>query len=693
MHAGESHLIGPHIFGNKNAYFNADSNRSLLLEMCESPGLFVANAGFNLPLAKQVTVYNVGSSPAATLNSTNFGQIDFLLVGREWWQKNLSVASCMDMSLASHHFPIIAEIDVELPKAIATTARDPRYHLFGLQFACTSSLFATSFHECMLQCHCENGSADESCTAMATSFQQSAVRCLHQTKRQARKPWISSRTLHLLEERDKARTSRNLHLEKMLHGQVKHSVKMDRSQWLDDLLKTGDWNEIRRLRKGHRPQSNADGNVVESDQRAETLANYFESVQWAPLATTEPPHSTCDDPLLVSNTSISGAEVVESVKSLKRRKAAGSDGIPPEFWKAICTYNSPACRWAVLLCNKVWTEGSVPTSWHEATVAAIFKKEDPACCGNYRPISLLAVGYKIFAAILLWRLKDAGAANRIWPTQFGFRSGCGCADALFIARRKVENAWARKNGNLLLLALDWAKVFDSISPAGLVNAMSRFGIPYHFCSVVRGIYNGRHFMVRDGGVTSRQRPQCFGTSQSCPLSPFLFSIVMTLLIQDAKAAFLSRRDPARTREISELMYADDTLILAVNNEDAEIYMQCIEQAGRMYGLQLNWNKLEVLPMRCEARKAELLTKGPLSNQTKWQGLIHHNVVLLPEDRWIRRVLAWHPQQGRLGRAFMTWDSPLQHFAGWQRLENWMWTAQDTDLWQHYFHEFYTLICK
>ena len=130
--------------------------------------------------------------------------------------------------------------------------------------------------------------------------------------------------------------------------------------------------------------------------------------------------------------------------------------------------------------HKAWKEGSVPTSWHEATVAAIFKKDDPACCENYRPISLLAVGYKIFAAILLRRLKDAGAEGRIWPTQFGFRSGCGCADALFIARRKVENAWARKDGNLLLLALDWAKTFDSISPAGLVNAMSRFGIPYHF---------------------------------------------------------------------------------------------------------------------------------------------------------------------------------------------------------------------
>ena len=33
MHAGESHFIGPHIFGNKNAHFNAESNKSLLLEM------------------------------------------------------------------------------------------------------------------------------------------------------------------------------------------------------------------------------------------------------------------------------------------------------------------------------------------------------------------------------------------------------------------------------------------------------------------------------------------------------------------------------------------------------------------------------------------------------------------------------------------------------------------------------------
>jgi len=56
MHTGESHFIGPHIFGNKNAYFNAESNGSLLLEMCESLGLFVANTGSDLPVEEEVTV-------------------------------------------------------------------------------------------------------------------------------------------------------------------------------------------------------------------------------------------------------------------------------------------------------------------------------------------------------------------------------------------------------------------------------------------------------------------------------------------------------------------------------------------------------------------------------------------------------------------------------------------------------------
>ena len=52
------------------------------------------------------------------------------------------------------------------------------------------------------------------------------------------------------------------------------------------------------------------------------------------------------------------------------------------------------------------------------------------------------------------RLKDAGAEDKIWPTQFGFRSKRGTSDTIFVARRALEDARATKKGTVLLLALD-----------------------------------------------------------------------------------------------------------------------------------------------------------------------------------------------------------------------------------------------
>ena len=90
----------------------------------------------------------------------------------------------------------------------------------------------------------------------------------------------------------------------------------------------------------------------------------------------------------------------------------------------------------------------------------IFKKGDVADPNNYRPISLLAVGYKVLAAVMLARLKEAGAEDRVSKSQFGFVSGKGTVDALFVARRMVDSAWALANGKVLLLMLDWSKAFD-----------------------------------------------------------------------------------------------------------------------------------------------------------------------------------------------------------------------------------------
>eukprot|EP00959_Pyramimonas_sp_CCMP1952_P185607 3880685-Pyramimonas_sp.AAC.1 len=86
---------------------------------------------------------------------------------------------------------------------------------------------------------------------------------------------------------------------------------------------------------------------------------------------------------------------------------------------------------------------------------------------------------------------DAGAEDRIWSTQLGFRSERGTADTVFVARRVIEDAWATMSGSTMLLALDWAKAFDSVAPDALVTSLKRFGCPNEFVDMVKSICNAR----------------------------------------------------------------------------------------------------------------------------------------------------------------------------------------------------------
>ena len=113
---------------------------------------------------------------------------------------------------------------------------------------------------------------------------------------------------------------------------------------------------------------------------------------------------------------------------------------------------------------------------------------------------------------MLSRLKEAGAEARIWPTQFGFKSKSGTSDALFILRRLLDQVWEASDSSMIMLALDWAKAFDSISPVALLQARQRFGIPQSFIDMVGKIYTNRRFFVTDSGEKSQAHQQLFGIS-------------------------------------------------------------------------------------------------------------------------------------------------------------------------------------
>ena len=99
--------------------------------------------------------------------------------------------------------------------------------------------------------------------------------------------------------------------------------------------------------------------------------------------------------------------------------------------------------------------------------------------------------------------------------------------------------------------------------------MRRFGIPEPFVAMITKVYSHRCSYAQDCGSKSDQRAQAFGICQGCPLSPFLFTILMTVLMTDARAAMTTNGVQFTDGMLTDLLYAHDTLLIGVKGDFLE----------------------------------------------------------------------------------------------------------------------------
>ena len=417
-------------------------------------------------------------------------------------------------------------------------------------------------------------------------------------------PWISSYTLTLIEEHDMHRRNQDAKKEKRIGKIIKTQVKLDKEAYLNSLLEKGEWTSIHKYKKAKKKQSaqmtlrTAAGEDIPQEKQANAMAEHFELKQWhfRDGCGEHQNKYIFESRMPMTSNEITLEELRKIIKKLKNGKATGIDQIPPEIWKAI-SKDEDALALFCHLCNKCWQSGRIPISWHKASVVTIFKKGNNADMNNYRPISLLQISYKIFAALILKRLTDMGAEERIWNTQFGFRNAYGTNDARCMIRRIMNKALASKNEKVIILALDWAKAFDSISPSSLCHALLRFGIDPKITRLIQDIYSNRIFRVQLDGQQSDFHSQHFGISQGCPLSPFLFSILMTVMLHDCRTHF----NNDFPEDLMEFLYADDTLLIGKEPHQVQKYMNAIAIEGKRYGLLLNLSKLKMMQINCDVK--------------------------------------------------------------------------------------------
>jgi len=95
-----------------------------------------------------------------------------------------------------------------------------------------------------------------------------------------------------------------------------------------------------------------------------------------------------------------------------------------------------------MIFNRSLMEGRLPEDWKIATIIPIFKKGVRTDPGNYRPVSLTSVPYKLMERVLRSRILEAVERNNpLRKEQHGFRKGRSCLTDLL----EVLEDWTQKS--------------------------------------------------------------------------------------------------------------------------------------------------------------------------------------------------------------------------------------------------------
>ena len=117
-------------------------------------------------------------------------------------------------------------------------------------------------------------------------------------------------------------------------------------------------------------------------------------------------------------------------------------------------------------------------------------------------------------------------------------------------------------------------------------------IPPKMMRVIKGAYAKPSFQVQHDDFHSSEYPQRCGIRQGCPLSPYLFIIVMSVLFADIRREHRRSISHGKLDHISfmELLYADDTLLITKSTRAMNILLHAVETESEYYGLKLNQTK-------------------------------------------------------------------------------------------------------
>jgi hypothetical protein len=143
---------------------------------------------------------------------------------------------------------------------------------------------------------------------------------------------------------------------------------------------------------------------------------------------------------------------------------------------------------------------------------------------HYRPISLIHAFGKLVSKILALRLQPH-IDELISPCQSAFISGRNIQDN-FLYVQNVAKQYHKSKTPTLLLKLDIAKAFDTVSWTYIIDMLEARGFPLSWRDWISLLFRSASSRALVNGVPGREIHHQRGLRQGDSLSPFLFDLAL-----------------------------------------------------------------------------------------------------------------------------------------------------------------------
>ena len=318
-----------------------------------------------------------------------------------------------------------------------------------------------------------------------------------------------------------------------------------------------------------------------------------------------------DDKIVVDETPPTVEEVKSAISKLKNGKATGTDGLAAELLKYNDCVELP--HFITHLLVDVWNGGDVPSSWKHSRVRCLFNNKGQASDpSKYRGLSINSLLNKVLIIIILDRLKETYEKN-LMPYQYGFRSGVGTVDGIFVAKRLIKTTIGYFNACFI----DLRAVFDHILRSLLYKILRIRTGANHLIDILEKNYENT-----TGYISGTKKTDKFdikvGVRQGAQESPCIFNIFMDFVLRVAlheidqldtdcgikieyrinmRSTDRAQRaidTPSGNRKIKIILYADDIVLFCRSASSLQLSVDVMNSVFTRFGLKIAEDKTQTM---------------------------------------------------------------------------------------------------